>query len=34
MELGLETPAILVDTNHSNSGKRFFEQPRIAREVL
>jgi 3-deoxy-7-phosphoheptulonate synthase len=34
MELGLENPAIIIDTNHSNSGKRFFEQPRIAREVL
>lgn len=30
----LENPAIIVDTNHANSMKRFFEQPRIAREVL
>jgi 3-deoxy-7-phosphoheptulonate synthase len=34
MELELSNPAIIVDTNHANSGKRFFEQPRIAREVL
>ena len=31
---GLENPAVIVDTNHSNSAKRFFEQPRIAKEVL
>lgn len=33
-ELGLLNPAIIVDTNHANSDKRFYEQPRIAREVL
>ena len=27
-------PAIIVDTNHSNSGKKYAEQPRIVREVL
>jgi 3-deoxy-7-phosphoheptulonate synthase len=27
-------PAIIVDTNHANSNKRFYEQPRIAREVM
>lgn len=27
-------PAIIIDTNHSNSLKRYYEQPRIAREVL
>ncbi|UWG99005.1 3-deoxy-7-phosphoheptulonate synthase [Dehalobacter sp. DCM] len=27
-------PAIIVDTNHANSMKRYAEQPRIAREVL
>lgn len=27
-------PAILVDCNHSNSGKRYFEQIRIAKEIL
>lgn len=31
---GLENPAIIVDTNHSNSDKMFKEQPRIAMEVL
>ena len=31
---GLSNPAVIVDTNHSNSGKKWFEQPRIAKEVL
>lgn len=31
---GLENPACIVDTNHSNSGKKYLEQPRIAKEVL
>lgn len=31
---GLENPAVIVDTNHSNSAKKFDEQPRIAKEVL
>lgn len=31
---GLQNPAVIVDTNHANSGKRWQEQPRIAREVL
>lgn len=31
---GLKNPSVIVDTNHSNSGKRWQEQPRIAREVL
>lgn len=30
----LQNPAIIVDTNHSNSGKKWFEQIRIAKEVL
>ena len=30
----LQNPAVLIDTNHANSGKRYAEQPRIAREVL
>ncbi len=34
LKRGLENPAIIVDTNHSNSGKLFHEQPRIAKEVL
>lgn len=33
-ERDLQNPAIIVDTNHSNSGKKFTEQPRIARDVL
>ncbi len=31
---GLQNPAVIVDTNHSNSGKRYLEQIRIAKEVL
>ena len=31
---GLANPALIVDTNHSNSGKKYLEQPRIAKEVL
>ena len=31
---GLQNPAVIVDCNHSNSGKRFLEQIRIAKEVL
>ena len=30
----LKNPAVIVDTNHSNSGKKFEEQPRIAKEIL
>lgn len=30
----LKNPAVIVDTNHSNSGKQFEEQIRIAKEVL
>ncbi|KJS14838.1 MAG: phospho-2-dehydro-3-deoxyheptonate aldolase, partial [Peptococcaceae bacterium BRH_c4b] len=30
----LLNPAIIVDTNHANSMKCYYEQPRIAREVL
>ena len=33
-ENNYENPAVIVDTNHSNSGKRFEEQVRIAKEVL
>ncbi|MDD2702456.1 MAG: 3-deoxy-7-phosphoheptulonate synthase [Candidatus Omnitrophica bacterium] len=29
-----DNPAVIVDTNHANSGKRFEEQPRIAKEVM
>ena len=30
----LAYPAVIVDTNHANSGKRFQEQPRIALEIM
>lgn len=30
----LKNPAVIVDCNHSNSGKRFFEQVRICEEVM
>ncbi len=33
-ESGLKNPAVIVDTNHSNSGKRYDQQPRIAKEIL
>ena len=33
-EEGLDNPAIMVDTNHANSGKNYLEQIRIAKEVL
>ncbi len=31
---GLSNPAVLIDTNHANSGKKYLEQPRIAKDVL
>ncbi len=31
---GLLNPAVIVDTNHSNSGKQYLEQTRIAKEIL
>jgi len=30
----LANPAVLIDTNHSNSGKKYLEQVRICKEVL
>ncbi len=30
----LKNPAAIVDTNHANSGKKYLEQPRIAKEIL
>lgn len=33
-KLDLANRAIIVDVNHANSMKRYYEQPRIAREVL
>lgn len=32
-EYGLKHPAAIIDTNHANSGKNPFEQPRIVNEV-
>lgn len=32
--LGLKNPACIVDANHANSAKKFYEQPRIVSEVL
>jgi len=34
LKRGFANPAIIVDTNHSNSDKNFREQPRIAEEVM
>ncbi|MBQ1230099.1 MAG: 3-deoxy-7-phosphoheptulonate synthase [Clostridia bacterium] len=34
MASGLSNPAVIVDTNHSNSGKKYLEQVRIAKEIL
>ena len=31
---GLSNPGVVIDTNHSNSGKHWEEQPRIAKEIL
>lgn len=33
-ETGAKNPAIIVDTNHCNSGKQFNEQVRIAKDVI
>lgn len=33
-EKGLENPAVIVDTNHANSGKKYEEQIRIAKEIV
>ena len=30
----MSDPAVVIDTNHSNSGKQWDEQPRIAKEIL
>ncbi len=30
----LKNPAVIIDTNHSNSGKRFYQQIRIVEEIL
>lgn len=33
-EQDLKNPAVIVDTNHANSGKKYLEQPRIIKDVL
>ena len=33
-ESGLANPALIIDTNHANSGKKYMEQIRIAKDVL
>lgn len=33
-DANFKNPAVIVDTNHSNSGKKYLEQIRIAKEVL
>ena len=33
-ELDLKNPACIVDANHANSNKCYYEQPRIVSEVL
>lgn len=33
-ERGLKNPAVIVDTNHNNSGKKWAEQPRIAMDIV
>lgn len=34
LENGYKNPAVIIDTNHSNSGKQYLEQIRICKEVL
>ena len=31
---GLANPAVIIDTNHSNSGKQFLEQIRISKDIM
>jgi len=33
-ETKLKNPSVIIDTNHANSGKRFLEQIRIAKDVI
>jgi 3-deoxy-7-phosphoheptulonate synthase len=33
-ERDLANPAVIIDANHANSNKLYYEQPRIVREVL
>ena len=34
MSKGLENPAVIIDTNHANSGKKYLEQIRISKEIM
>ena len=34
MKSGLTNPSVLVDTNHNNSGKKYLEQIRIAKDIV
>ena len=34
LDRSLDNPSIIIDANHSNSGKKFREQPRIVMEVI
>lgn len=34
LKRGLANPALIVDTNHANSNKKYEEQPRIAMEIM
>lgn len=34
LKSGLANPAVIIDTNHANSAKKYLDQPRIAKEVL
>ena len=34
MASGLKNPAVIIDTNHANSGKKYLEQIRISKEIL
>ena len=33
-KLGLANPSVIVDTNHNNSGKKYLEQIRIAKDIV
>ena len=33
-KLGLANPSVIVDTNHNNSGKKYLEQVRIAKDIV
>ena len=33
-EYGLQNPSVIVDTNHNNSGKKYLEQIRIAKDIV